>query len=196
MNYKLYNDFELIYMIRENDDVSQNIIFDKYKPIIMNIANDYYPKYKKYGYEFDDFLQEATIGFQKALFSFDETRNNLFYTFAIICIQRRLLSFCRSLLSNKYKYTCVDNVAIEDVTCIDINNNIDNIFAEKEMESIFKGIIFDLSWDEGLVFELRMNGFQYLEISQLLDIPFNKVGIILKNVRKVVRKKFDYYYCQ
>lgn len=42
MNYKKYNDYELIYMIRENDDSSQNILFEKYQPIIRKFANDFY----------------------------------------------------------------------------------------------------------------------------------------------------------
>ena len=38
MNYK--NDYEIIYMIRENDDIARNIMFDKYMPIVKNIASN------------------------------------------------------------------------------------------------------------------------------------------------------------
>ena len=34
MDYKDYNDYELIYMVRENDDSSYDILFQKYIPII------------------------------------------------------------------------------------------------------------------------------------------------------------------
>lgn len=196
MNYKTYNDYELIYMIRENDDFSQNVLFEKYQPIIRKIANDFYIKYKNTGYDYEDFLQEATIGFQKALFSFDDSKDNLFYSFAVLCIKRRLLSFCRMFLSDKYKYVFLDTISIDDVFCVDMKNNIDSIFDEKEIEKLLKTIIYDLSWEEGIVFELRLNGFQYLEISKLLDISCRKVGIILKSVRKIVRKRIHTYYCQ
>lgn len=196
MNYKKYNDYELIYMIRENDDFSQNILYEKYQPIIKKFATDFYIRYKSSGYDYEDFLQEATIGFQKALFSFDDTRENLFYSFAVLCIQRRLLSFCRMFMSDKYKNVFFDTISIDDISCIDNRNNMDSIFDEKEMEKILKSIIFDLSWEEGIVFELRLNGFQYLEISKLLDISCRKVGVILKSVRNVVRKRIHNYYCQ
>ncbi len=196
MNYKKYNDYELIYMIRENDDFSQNILYEKYQPIIKKFATDFYIRYKSSGYDYEDFLQEATIGFQKALFSFDDTRENLFYSFAVLCIQRRLLSFCRMFMSDKYKNVFFDTISIDDISCIDNRNNMDSIFDEKEMEKLLKSIIFDLSWEEGIVFELRLNGFQYLEISKLLDISCRKVGVILKSVRNVVRKRIHNYYCQ
>ena len=196
MNYKKYNDYELIYMIRENDDFSQNILYEKYQPIIKKFATDFYMRYKSSGYDYEDFLQEATIGFQKALFSFDDTRENLFYSFAVLCIQRRLLSFCRMFMSDKYKNVFFDTISIDDISCIDNRNNMDSIFDEKEMEKLLKSIIFDLSWEEGIVFELRLNGFQYLEISKLLDISCRKVGVILKSVRNVVRKRIHNYYCQ
>ena len=196
MNYKKYNDYELIYMIRENDDFSQNILYEKYQPIIKKFATDFYIRYKSSGYDYEDFLEEATIGFQKALFSFDDTRENLFYSFAVLCIQRRLLSFCRMFMSDKYKNVFFDTISIDDISCIDNRNNMDSIFDEKEMEKLLKSIIFDLSWEEGIVFELRLNGFQYLEISKLLDISCRKVGVILKSVRNVVRKRIHNYYCQ
>lgn len=196
MNYKKYNDYELIYMIRENDDSSQNILFEKYQPIIRKFANDFYMRYKSNGYDYEDFLQEATIGFQKALLSFDDSKDNLFYSFAILCIQRRLLSFCRMFMSDKYKNVFFDTISTDDVLCVDIRNDIDSIFDEKELEKILKTIIFELSWEEGIVFELRLNGFQYLEISKLLDISCRKVSIILKSVRNIVRKRIYNYYCQ
>ena len=44
MNYK-QNDYELIYMVRENDEVSQDLLYEKYLPIIKNLASEFYQKY-------------------------------------------------------------------------------------------------------------------------------------------------------
>jgi RNA polymerase sigma factor (sigma-70 family) len=196
MNYKIYNDYELIYMIRENDDFSNHILYEKYKPILISITNHYYSKYKGLGVEYDDFFQEAIIGFQKALFSFDETKNNLFYTFMIVCVHRRLLSLVRMLMSNKSKIFLASCVPLEDINYEDEHKNMDFIFAEKEMEFLMKTIIFDLPWEEGLVLELRINGFRYLEIGELLDFSVKKVGHIIRNIRKIVKKRVQDYYCK
>ena len=42
MKYKQYNDYELIYMVRENDDSSRDILYQKYIPIIHHLANNFY----------------------------------------------------------------------------------------------------------------------------------------------------------
>ena len=42
MDYKKFNDYEILYMIKENDEYSRNLIFNKYLPIVKNIASKYY----------------------------------------------------------------------------------------------------------------------------------------------------------
>ena len=193
MNYKSLNDYELIYMVRESDDSSRNILYEKYMPIISSVSSDYYLKYKDFGCDYDDFLQEAMIGFQKALVSYDENRDNLFYTFVIVCIHRRLLSFCRAFMNKKNKSNIL-NVSIDDISCIDERENLDSILTEREMEKELKTVIFDLAWEEGLIFELRMNGFHYVEIGELLDISPRRVGAISRQIRNIVKGKINQYY--
>ena len=44
MNYKNYNDYELIYSVREKDDFAFDIIFEKYQPIIKKFATDFFQR--------------------------------------------------------------------------------------------------------------------------------------------------------
>ena len=67
MVYKDINDYYLVDLICENDEISYGILFDKYKPLIRKIASKFYYNYNDYGYEFDDFVQEGYVGFYKAL---------------------------------------------------------------------------------------------------------------------------------
>ena len=39
MDYKNINDYEQLYLIRENDDEAKDTVFHKYKPIIISIAS-------------------------------------------------------------------------------------------------------------------------------------------------------------
>ena len=55
MDYKKYNDNELIYMVQENDESSTDILIRKYRPIIFKLSNEYYKKYTGRIYDFDDF---------------------------------------------------------------------------------------------------------------------------------------------
>ena len=100
MKYKNYNDYELIYMVKENDDFCYGELYKKYMPIIKSLAYEYYNKYSNYGYDFDDFVQESFLAFHNAIKFFDEKKDILFYTFAILCIRRSLIIFVRCLCSN------------------------------------------------------------------------------------------------
>ena len=110
MDYKKYNDNELIYMVQENDENSTSLLEKKYSPLIYKLSLEYFNKYKGNVYELDDFYQEALSAFYKALYTYDNNRGVLFYTFVVVCIKRALASFGRVLFDNNN-----DNIDIEKV---------------------------------------------------------------------------------
>lgn len=59
MDYKQVNDYEVISMIRENDDDARDIMYQKYLPVIRKGASKYFFDVKKHGVEFDDLVQEG-----------------------------------------------------------------------------------------------------------------------------------------
>ena len=58
--YKELNDNEIIYMVKE-DEENLNILYEKYKPIIINICRKHQKTGTKIGLEFDDLMQIASI---------------------------------------------------------------------------------------------------------------------------------------
>ena len=124
MNYKNYNDYELIYMVREKDESSNEILYEKYNPIIRNITYEYYRKYSVYGYDYDDFLQEGYIAFQNALCKYDENKDCLFYTFVVFCLRRSLGTFCRKISTRSKNLSNTEFVNIDDYSCIDVNYSL------------------------------------------------------------------------
>ena len=192
MNYKKYNDNELIYMIRENDDFSQNILYEKYQPIIKKFATDFYIRYKSSGYDYEDFLQEATIGFQKALRYFDEKKDILFYTFVTLCINRRLLSFCKRITCDKknissYYFDDIDNISIAD------EDDTELYLLEKEFYSDIWNIVYTYPIEYSCVFELRLNQFHYPEIERLLNISSRRAQRMMHILYKKIRKELQVY---
>ena len=70
--YKKYNDYELIYQVRENDEFCSDVILKKYEPILHSIVNEFYYNFSKYGLEKEDFYQEALLAFFRALSSYND----------------------------------------------------------------------------------------------------------------------------
>ena len=63
-----------------------------------------------------------------------------------------------------------------------------------EIQKIFRDIIFKLSFEEGAIFELKMNGFTYREISMLLDIPVSSAEFRNRKARNLLRQALRKYY--
>ena len=42
MKYKNVNDYEVIYMIRENDEDAERLMYEKYRPLLYKYVNKYY----------------------------------------------------------------------------------------------------------------------------------------------------------
>ena len=189
MNYKNYNDYELISMVRENDEFSYYSLFEKYKPIVKNISKEFYDRYSDYGYDHDDFIQEGYVGFQNALNKYDSSKGVLFYTFVELCIRRRLLSFTKNItlpkrnISNKY-FVSLDDLDVRD-NSVSLNDELDY---EDTMNTI-KDVLYSLDLKYTAPFELKMNNFSLKEISILLEVSINSVSYRVNLVRDEIRTR-------
>ena len=189
MNYKNYNDYELIYMVRENDDDSYYVLFNKYLPIIKRIAYNYYKKYSTYGYDLDDFVQEAYVSFQRAINNFNSDKNVLFYTFLIMCIHRSLISFCGRISNGSKNISNLYIESIDNITITDDLNTLDDYFVYLSTIKEIWSVIYDRSIEYISVFELRWNQFSFIEISKLLDLPIRKTHSIYRRCLFDIQKK-------
>lgn len=189
MNYKNYNDYELISMVRENDEFSYYSLFEKYKPIVKNISKEFYDRYSDYGYDYDDFIQEGYVGFQNALNKYDSSKGALFYTFVELCIRRRLLSFTKNItlpkrnISNKY-FVSLDDLDVRD-NSVSLNDELDY----EDTMNIIKDALYSLDLKYTAPFELKMNNFSLKEISTLLEVSINSVSYRVNLVRDEIRTR-------
>ena len=189
MNYKNYNDYELISMVRENDEFSYYSLFEKYKPIVKNISKEFYDRYSDYGYDYDDFIQEGYVGFQNALNKYDSSKGALFYTFVELCIRRRLLSFTKNIslpkrnISNKY-FISLDDLDVRD-NSVSLNDELDY----EDTMNIIKDVLYSLDLKYIAPFELKMNNFSLKEISILLEVSINSVSYRVNLVRDEIRTR-------
>ena len=188
MNYKNINDYELIYLVKENNEESLKILLSKYESILYNVSLKYYRKFKYIGLSLDDLLQESKIAFIKSLNNFNDDQS-LFYSYVILCIDRHLISYCRSyntLKNYPLNFSLSDEV-LETATSYN-SLNLDNILMDNELFFECKN---SLNFNESIVFELKFNGFTYKEISLLLDIPKTTVDGRISLIRNKLRNNLN-----
>lgn len=100
MNYKNFNDYELLdYTYSCNEDANDILIY-KYRPLIISIATKMI-KYSSGGVDLNDLIQEGMLGLNDAINSYNENKEANFGTYAKICIERRINSLIKS--TRRYK---------------------------------------------------------------------------------------------
>lgn len=180
MNYKDYNDFELISYIRENSEEANEILFEKYKPMIVTLATKMVNYSPNLGLEINDLIQEGMLGLNTAINSFNENDETSFYTYAKTCIERKIISTMVSAKRQKHKilnesmsievYNDEDNSNIMEGLVADNSYNPENIIVQTEDgNNLYEKIIEQLTPLEQQVFELKASGFKYKEIADILD---------------------------
>jgi len=196
MDYKNYNDYELVYEIRDNNEDAYNVLIEKYSMLINKYATEYYRKSKMYKLEYEDLVQEGYIGLFQALDNYDEN-TCLFYTFASLCIKREMERLIKSF--SRAKHTPLNdaismNVPLNkgnDLIIEDILESKDNV--EQDVISNITcldimNLKYDMDFEMAAVFELKTNKFTSSEISALLDLPRKKVENYIIKIRKIVNK--------
>ena len=103
MNYRDFNDNELLSYICENNEEANTILFKKYEPLINSIARKMYKYCKNTGLELNDLIQEGMLGLNLAINHYDEQKDTTFYTFAKKCIERKMLSMIIGAKRLKHK---------------------------------------------------------------------------------------------
>lgn len=195
--YKDENDYELFYLVSENNEEAKEIFFDKYDNLIRMKA----VKYKKFveskGFDFNDLLQEGRLGLSQAIKDFQEQKNVQFYTFANLCINRQIATFLRNIARDKHKIlnesisldTSTNTIGrpLTELILDDKNIDPEESFIEMEEKTeLYNKIEKKLSSMENDVFNLRTQGFTYKEISQLLNITEKSVdGAIVRIKSKI-----------
>ena len=202
MEYKDYNDNELLMYISEKSDEATSIIQKKYEPYIIKYASFLMGVSKKIGLEFNDLYQEGLVGLNLAIENFDEKQNTSFYTFAITCIKRSMLNIYNKAINQKQEI-------LNNAFSIDDENNKDKLecyFAiqqttpEKyvidkcDSDSLKKQIYDKLTNIEKKVFELRLKGFTYKEIGKIMQKDYKIIDNAIQRIRMKSKNILADYY--
>ena len=199
MKYIEENDYEINYLISENDEAAKELVYKKYRPIIEMKASKFKNYVESRGYDYNDLIQEGMMGLTQAIRNYSDKKNTQFKSFANLCIDRQLGSFIRNIDREKHKV--LNNSISIDTTfnsigkpLIDVvldNKNIDpetTFIKIEEQSELYSQIKEKLTPIENEVFDLRIQGFSYKEISELLDISEKSVSGRISRIRAKATK--------
>lgn len=191
--YKETDDYEILYMINEDEDCYE-VIFEKYKPLIITICNKKLEKVKDMGYELDDLIQVANMALMDAIKSYNDKddKNTKFYTYLTHCIHNKLNTEIRDNNTNKKKvlntsisyYSSFNNNVLldvlEDKKAIDPYKYLD----VQELKNRYLKVLNSLPFEASIVLELRASGLNQKEIETIMNISTNTFTKCLSLIRR------------
>lgn len=186
-----YPDSELTYLLNDNNEIAQDILYDKYKFIIDSILNKYRRVFLAYNIDFDEVRQEANLAFSYAIYNYDEKKEASLNTFITLCVERKVRGIIKSYETVKSK------VRSETIS---LNNNddinLENMLGDETYEPLKKLTNIDmlkyinkevknlLSNSELEVYNLLIQGLNYQEIAVILGKTSKQVDNTIQRIRK------------
>ena len=137
------------------------------------------------------------MGLTNAINHFDESKDTLFYSFARTCIERKMISIIVSTRRQKHQ---VLNNSISFESFEDEQNKLDSILSDNSLNpeqqiinkeqtnNFFNKIKEELTELEMQVLDLKMAGFTYKEIGDILDKDCKAIDNAVQRIRVKVKK--------
>ena len=194
MNYKDFNDYELLDHIYSCNEDANEILIYKYRPLTINLAKKLI-KYCNGGIDINDLIQEGLVGLNEAINSFREDKETNFGTYAKLCIERRMYSLVKSTRTYKNKILN-ESISLEDDEennidkfLIDNSNNPSDMIEENDyQEKVEKELNKQLTDLEKQVFELKKNYFNYKEIADILEKEPKVIDNTIQRIKTKLKK--------
>jgi RNA polymerase sporulation-specific sigma factor len=199
VDYKDYNDYELLYLICEQNEDAYEILYKKYRPVVEIKAKKYYRYACNKGLDYNDLVQEGLIGLSEAIRDFKINKNVRFSTFANLCIDRQISTALLGANRKKHKIlneslSLNEAYANNDTVLMDFiddkgENDPSNYIIQVEAESeTYNRIKQELTEFEKQVFDLKVKGFDYKEISTLLGKSYKSIDCAIQRIKSKFRK--------
>lgn len=181
-----YNDYELLYLIRQKNDMAFALLMKKYEEIAVMLMKKYSRTYK-IGISEDDYLQMARIKLLQSINEYREDQEASFYHYFCNVFHNLLIDLYRHSLREKHIVSLDSCIQEEEGSycLLDI--------MEKPNESFYVSYEFQhrvnsrketLSSLEKRILDLRALGYTCQQIADTLHIKAKKVDNTLQKIRK------------
>lgn len=199
MNYDNINDSELMMMVKEDDDIAKEILFNKYYYIVDILIKKYKKMALKLGVDLKDLQQEALFGFTNAINRYRDEDKASLKTFMSLCIERRLKNsilkasrkknqLFNKALSLEHIYGTNDNTLGDTISDNNQNNPLTKLTSKERYDDLVNNILSSLSKKEKDVLYLMIDGFNYTQIASILDVSAKSIDNTISRIKQKVKE--------
>jgi RNA polymerase sporulation-specific sigma factor len=172
MKYKYsdYNDYELIELIKENNEEATEIMYQKYDSLIKNRVSRFNIKPSM----FEDFVQEGRLALNKAIQTYKMDSAKTFNKFFDMVLQRRFITILKQNQKDFYNIVYVDDVF--------------SLIGEKSNDTVLESIDdSDFTQLEKQIYQYRyMENYKPREIAEILKMDAKQVYNACNRIKKKI----------
>ncbi|MFA7664231.1 MAG: sigma-70 family RNA polymerase sigma factor [Clostridia bacterium] len=187
----------LVKKAKQKDEASIVKLLRKYDPAIKKVSIYFFTKFKNIPLSFEDFKQDASIAFLRAVSTYNEEKNKSLLYYANTCMVNKLTSLVRSARRKEniisLDETMEENSFSKDVPCSPITSQDE--YEKNAWLRNFRDTITEIMTTEQItVWDLYLQGFSYEEIADKTKLTKKKVDNTIAACKKKIiknREMFD-----
>lgn len=190
-----YPDSELEFYLHDNNEDVVDIVYEKYKYIIDVLISKYRRVFYALNIDIDEVKQEANLAFSSAIYSYNQDKDTSMSTFITLCVERKIRQVIKShetvksrvysetlSLNGKSDVNLEDFIGDETYEPLKTVENIDTLeYINHEVKNI-------LSSSELEVYNLMIQGLDYVEIAKVLDKTPKQIDNSIQRIRIKLKK--------
>jgi len=179
VDFRSYNDYEIIDLIRQGSEEAWNLMFDKYRWLIAK-------KITKFNLtaDFDDRFQEGLMVLHKSIVRFDDRKNKSFTRYFETNLEHHLITIVRARQRQ-------NRFAIERLPLL-LADEIRETEAHYHEQADIEAGLASLSPFERTIFTERMiKRRPTAEIARTLCVPPKKVYNAVERIRKKIKMRLE-----
>ena len=180
------DDWRLLVRARDGDELAFRRLLRRHNGLFETIANRFYLP----GGDRDDVLQEARIGFSKAVAAYRRDRNSSFRAFASMCVTRQVATALTNARRHKQQ-PLTGSVRGEqsERACagvVDATTPLDRVLMQERLDGLAQGCRRLSSLERAAVTRTAA-GYSYEEATRELDVSRKAYDNALQRARRKLR---------
>ena len=189
------NDYELIYLAQEENEIAKELLYKKYAKIINMLIYKKYPKIKKLNIDTKDMYSISLTALNDAINFYNQNKNATFATYLTVVINNSINKYIKKYSSKKEQ--CINKALSLDFVysnqeflnfILDYKNNPDYCISNQdEIKYLTQKAQKNLSIFEYEVYLLLLQNLNYRQIAKLLGKNPKQIDNAIQRIKNKLK---------
>ena len=175
-------DYELIYMIRQNDETAYRLLYERYLPLMWRKVYDCQNQYFEYLPDMSDAFNECLLTFNSVIYSYRLDMKTLFGTYLYNCLELSLKNYRYE--RNRVRNDLLDDYELKQMSDTSLKYDPVSVYNANEIMNLIDELLESYSEMDREIIYKTISGMKGIDIAKAYNIPRKKYSYIVKKFRE------------